>query len=114
MKKTRMDKGITLVALIITIVVLLILAAVAIGTVQNSDIIGYAGNASNTYTIEQGKENEAIKDAEKLLNQYANISKNTLESKGYYDGLTYVNKALKKSKEIMANKINAILKEELK
>lgn len=42
------------------------------------------------------------------------ISKNTLEGKGYYDGLTYVSKALKKSKEIMANKINLILKEELK
>lgn len=48
------------------------------------------------------------------LNQYANVSKNTLKAKGYYDGLTYVSKALKKSKEIMANKINTILKEELK
>ena len=61
---------------------------------------------NNLYLVEASISDE--------LNQYVNISKNTLESKGYYDGLTYVNKALKKSKEIMANKINAILKEELK
>ena len=47
------------------------------------------------------------------LERYVSVSKNTLDIKGYYDGLNYVNKALKKSKEIMASKINAILKKEL-
>ena len=37
---TKMEKGITLIALIITIVVLLILAVVSIGAVKESSIIG--------------------------------------------------------------------------
>ena len=38
----RKQKGITLVALIITIVVLLILAGVAIGAIKNDGILQYA------------------------------------------------------------------------
>ena len=56
MKKIKEGKGITLVALIITIVVLLILAAVAIGTVKDSYIIGYAKNAAGSFN--QAKNNE--------------------------------------------------------
>ena len=51
-KRIRQEKGITLIALIITIVVLLILAAVAIGTVTNSDIIGYANQAKTLLILE--------------------------------------------------------------
>ncbi len=47
------------------------------------------------------------------INDSLKHSKTSLESKGYFDGLNYLNKALKKSKEIMANKINEILKREL-
>ena len=67
MNKLKKEKGITLVALIITIVVLLILAAVAIGAVKNSDIIAYAQNAADSYETEKGKENETIKDAEDAI-----------------------------------------------
>ena len=38
----RKNKGITLIALIITIVVMLILVAVSINVIVNSNIIGYA------------------------------------------------------------------------
>lgn len=48
------------------------------------------------------------------INRYSNVSKNSLNAKGYYDGLNYTYKALKKSKDIMASKINEILKKELK
>ena len=65
MKKIKEEKGITLVALIITIVVLLILAAVAIGTVKNSDIIGHAQNAAGSFN--QSKDNEVL-----LLEKYEN------------------------------------------
>ena len=64
------NKGITLVALIITIVVLLILAAVAIGAAQESNIVGYAQNASTKYEQAQGNENNTITDMEALLNKY--------------------------------------------
>ena len=50
MRKTRMQKGITLIALIITIIILLILAAVTIGgNLKNIDIIRYAQRAAEEY-----------------------------------------------------------------
>ena len=69
MNLKRNEKGITLIALIITIVVLLILAVVAIGQAQESNIVGYAQNASSKY--EQAQNNEV-----NLLSAY----ETTLES----------------------------------
>ena len=60
MKKTKLEKGITLVALIITIIVLLILAVVSIGAIKNSKIISHSQNAANKWKEEQGKENELL------------------------------------------------------
>ena len=58
MKKTKLQKGITLIALIITIVVLLILAVVTIGAVKEGGIIEHASNTANKY--EEAKEKELI------------------------------------------------------
>lgn len=52
----RQEKGITLVALIITVVVLLILAIVTINSVNENGIIEYAKNATNEYV--KSRENE--------------------------------------------------------
>ena len=60
MKKIRLEKGITLIALIITIIILLILAAVTIGTMKDSGIIGHAQDAASSYTIAQEKERIAL------------------------------------------------------
>jgi Tfp pilus assembly protein PilE len=60
MKKIKMQRGITLIALIITIVILLIIAVATIGTVKESGIIGHAQNAASSYTIEQEKERIAV------------------------------------------------------
>ena len=56
MKKTKMEKGITLIALIITIIVLLIMAVVTIGAIQDSKIIDHAQNAADDYSVAQEKE----------------------------------------------------------
>ena len=56
MNKIKYDKGITLVALIITIVLLLILAVVTIGTVKESNIIKYAQTATNSFKVADEKE----------------------------------------------------------
>ena len=58
MKGTKTQKGITLIALIITIVVLLILAVVTIGAVKEGGIIEHANNAANKY--EEAKEKELV------------------------------------------------------
>ena len=72
MKKLKTQKGITLIALIITIVVLLILAVVSIGAVQDSNIVGYAQNAAGGYDKAKGNENNTISGYENILSQYAN------------------------------------------
>ena len=56
MKKTREQKGITLVALIITIVVLLELATVAISSIQNDGIISKAQDVANKFNQAQSNE----------------------------------------------------------
>ena len=55
-KKKQMDKGITLIALIITIVVLLILAVVTIYGVKDGGIIRHAKNAQQQTEIAKIKE----------------------------------------------------------
>ena len=56
MRKTKTQKGITLVALIITIIVLLILAVVTISAVRDSGIIKYAEDAVKQNEEAQEKE----------------------------------------------------------
>ena len=70
MKKIKVQKGITLIALIITIIVLLILAVVTIGEIQDGKIITYAQNAANDYNEEKGKEESTISGYESLIEQY--------------------------------------------
>ena len=63
MRKTRTEKGITLVALIVTIVVLLVLATVAISSIQNDGIISKAQDVANKF-------NEAQANEQNMLNEY--------------------------------------------
>lgn len=64
------QKGITLVALIITIVVLLILAVVSIGAVRDSGIIGHSQNAADTWQTQQATENSTMYESEQDLNAF--------------------------------------------
>lgn len=52
------QKGITLVALIITIIVMLILVSVSVAILINSNILGTAEDAGNRYEEEVRKEQE--------------------------------------------------------
>lgn len=56
----KSSKGITLVALVITIIVLLILAGVTLSIVMNGNIIGQAQNAVNTYDDQSKNESEKL------------------------------------------------------
>lgn len=56
----REEKGITLVALIITIIVLIILAAVTIMTLTNDNFIGTAINGTQNYANAQRYESQEI------------------------------------------------------
>ena len=67
LKMRREEKGITLVALIITIVVMLILVAVSINVIVNSNLIGYSEKTGDAYA-------GAIKNEEKLGNDGITIN----------------------------------------
>ena len=77
-KKTKTQKGITLIALIITIVTLLILASVAISSIQNDGILSYTENVANKY-------NQAQRDEQSVLDQYLGYLKGE-EWTTIYDG----------------------------
>ena len=54
----RKEKGITLIALIITIVILIILAGVAISSIDDTEVIKHANNAKQEFIDIQNEENK--------------------------------------------------------
>lgn len=57
----KKERGITLVALVVTIIVLLILAGVTIGmATSNTGIFKRASNAADTWNQARGNENQAM------------------------------------------------------
>lgn len=69
----RQEKGITLVALVVTIIILIILAAVAIGAVYQSNMVNYAINGATNYS-------EASVNENKILNETADLLDSVVES----------------------------------
>ena len=66
-EKLRKEKGITLIALVITIIVLLILAIVTIRIMTNQNIIGHANNAVTSYNQAQINETAQLTYVEGLI-----------------------------------------------
>ena len=58
----KQQKGITLVALVITIIILLILAGISIATLQQTNLFGQAGNETKN----------AAANESNTLNEYSN------------------------------------------
>ena len=71
MKITKETRGITLIALIITIIVLLIIAGVAISQLTNSNIFDKTQIAVDRYNAKAGETDALIGQLESLLDQYA-------------------------------------------
>ena len=72
-KVKRQVKGITLIALVVTIIVLLILAGVAISlTIGSNGIFTRAGDATEKYEQASRNEEEEMKKAENLIDDYLN------------------------------------------
>ena len=90
-RNLKEEKGITLVALIITIIVLLILAVVTISAVNEGSLFAHANNAAKTYSEAQEKENKMIADYLTELKKHDNGSGNndnnsSIIGKWYYYG----------------------------
>lgn len=76
------EKGITLVALIITIIVLVILAAVSISIVYKNNMINHAVNGAKDYS------DAAIREQEELENTVTSLESDLTEIKSKMDELS--------------------------
>ena len=70
MKKFARQNGITLIALVITIIVLLILAGVALSIVFNGGLIDKSQNAVDSYGYASKNEADKLNDLELKLAKY--------------------------------------------
>ena len=66
----KRNKGITLIALIVTIIVMLILVAVGVNVMINSNLIGAAEKAANGYKTAYEDEINLIEEGENLIDDY--------------------------------------------
>ena len=66
----KQQKGITLVALVITIIILLILAGISIATLQGSGLFSKTKEAKNASENAQIVENSTLYDYEYQMNTY--------------------------------------------
>lgn len=76
----RGENGITLVALIITIIILVILAAVSITAAYQSGIINYAVNGTANYAQAASDENTALRNAEQKFSSAITRIEGVIES----------------------------------
>ena len=79
MKNVKDKKGITLVALIITVVILLILATVTISLISEQKIILYAKGSAMEYKEKEEQQNQQIKELENTIKDYNNDFKELKE-----------------------------------
>lgn len=66
----RQQKGITLVALVITIIILLILAGISIASLSGSGLFDNARRAESEFGEAQNKENAILDDYQQWMENY--------------------------------------------
>ena len=64
------QKGITLVALVITIIILLILAGISIATLSSTDLFGQAKRAGNETKNAAANESNTLNEYSNEINKY--------------------------------------------
>ncbi len=69
------NKGITLIALVITIIILLILAGIAISQLTENGLFGKIGQAKNEHINAQNAENTVLESYESEIDLYGNTKK---------------------------------------
>ena len=78
--KENLNKGITLVALVITIIILLILAGVAITALTQTGLFENAKQAKNAMENAQNEENTILSDYSSEINEYISSNRNDKEN----------------------------------
>jgi len=91
MERLRRNKGITLVALVITIIILLILAGISIQTLTQTNLFGKTEQAKEEMGKAQKKENDTLSSYMDAINEYLPDTLSYKVSKGEIEIGSYVN-----------------------
>ena len=95
------EKGITLIALIITIIILVILVAVSIRAVANMKIVGHAINGTQDYARQAKAENKILEETENTIDStLARINEIQGENGGNNGGETPANPQEPETQEV--------------
>ena len=89
-KRYKSTKGITIVALVITIIILLILATVSIQSLTNTGLLQKVQEAKNTMEKAEDEQTELLNEYENALNGYYTPTK-TLQADGSWNNTKKVN-----------------------
>ena len=80
----KMDRGITLIALVVTIIILLILVGVSIASINGQGLLARAKNAAEVYNEAAEEEEEQLRSAENFLKQeFVRTTANNLSQSNY-------------------------------
>ena len=91
MRKTKGQNGITLVALVVTIIILLILAGISISAITQTGIFGKANQAEQKSKEAQEQENALLGDYENELNKYITNRNDEIQADGSWNNSKKVN-----------------------
>ena len=91
MKKTNGQKGITLVALVITIIILLILATISIQSLTNTGLFKNAQKAKDETQNAAENQEKTLNEYEDELNKYISGNVKTLQADGSWNSSKKVN-----------------------
>ena len=83
--KVKNERGITLIALIITVIILVILAAVSIRSVYNMGIVNHAVNGTAEYVEQSQKEEKMMQDTDSFINEKVEQIKNATKKNKLVD-----------------------------
>lgn len=95
--------------------VLAFITSVDYGTNNSREYVEGHKEALEKYYLEIKNNHKDIYVVEAHINEELNnyTSKSSIRDKGYYDGLFYVHKSLKKAKELLTGKVNNLLVKKL-
>ena len=80
MEQIKKQQGITLLVLVIIVIVLLFLSAITIGSMEDTDLVGYTKEASNSYEESKKKHETEFDSSMEALKGLQNEDKNEDES----------------------------------
>ena len=80
MRRIKNEKGITLLVLIIIVIVLLLLSALTIGSLEDTDLVGYTKEASDSYEEAKKKHETEFDSSMEALKELQDGDKNDEES----------------------------------